>query len=71
MDIKINKPEWNTEGFYDMFVTADYLNTVYECCHNNCENCTLGKPILNDSTTPCMLITRTKMRLLKAIKDQL
>lgn len=71
MDIKINKPKWNTEGFSDMLFTADYLNTVYERCHNNCENCTLGIPILNDTTTACMLITKTKMRLLKAIKDQL
>ena len=71
MEIKINKPKWNAEGFHDMLFTADYLNTVYECCHNNCDACTLGMPILNDATTTCMIITETKMRLLKTIKDQL
>ena len=71
MDIKINKPNWNTEGFHDMLFTADYMNTIYDCCHNYCDNCVLGTPILNDTTTPCMLITKTKMRLLKEIKDQL
>ena len=71
MDIKINKPKWNAEGLDDMLFTADYLNTVYECCHNNCDNCTLGVPILNDATTACLLITKTKMKLLKSIKDQL
>lgn len=71
MDIKINKPNWNEEGFHDMLFTADYLNTIYECCYHNCDNCTLGTPILNNTTTPCLLITKTKMKLLKAIKDQL
>lgn len=71
MDIKINKPNWSTEGFHDMLFTADYMNTIYDCCHNYCDNCVLGTPILNDTTTPCMLITKTKMRLLKEIKDQL
>ena len=71
MDIKINKPKWSAEGFHDMLFTADYMNTIYDCCHNYCDNCILGTPILNDTTTPCMLITKTKMRLLKEIKDQL
>lgn len=71
MKIKINKPNWNAEGFHDMVLTADYLNTIYECCNNNCDNCTLGIPILNNTTTACLLITKTKMKLLKTIKDQL
>lgn len=71
MDIKINKPKWNAEGLHDMLFTADYMNTNYDCCHNYCDNCILGTPILNGTTTPCMLITKTKMRLLKEIKDQL
>lgn len=71
MDIKINKPNWNAEGFHDMLFTADYMNTIYDGCHNYCDNCILATPILNYTTTPCMLITKTKMRLLKEIKDQL
>lgn len=71
MVIKINKPKWDSEGLPDMIFTADYMNTVYECCHNDCENCTLGKPILNDSTTACLIITEAKLKLTKQIKDQL
>ena len=71
MKIKINKPDWNAEGFSDMMFTADYLNTVYECCNKNCEGCTLNIPILNGATTACILMTKTKMKLLKTIKDEL
>lgn len=71
MKIKINKPKWDSEGFADMLLTADYMNTIYECCNNDCDNCTLGKPILDNTTTVCLIIAKTKLKLLKQIKDQL
>lgn len=71
MVIKINKPKWDSEGLPDMIFTADYLNTVYDCCHGDCDNCTLNTPILNNSVTPCILITRTKMKTTKTIRNAL
>lgn len=66
--MKINKFKWDAEGFPEMVFTADYLQTIYDNCNNDCDHCTLGKQILNHSTTPCLVITQAKIKLANEIK---
>ena len=71
MDIKINKPKWDSEGLDEMIFTAGHLNTIYECCKGDCDSCILNKPIPDTLTTFCLLISSTKVRLIDTIKSQL
>lgn len=69
--MKINKFDFDVEGLPDMLFTAQYMNTIYDCCNKDCTNCTLGKTILNNSTNVCLIITQTKLKLAKEIRDML
>ena len=64
--MKINKFEWDAEGLTDMMFTTDHLMTVYKCCNGECDKCTLGKPILNNATTTCLVIGR----VIKELKNE-
>lgn len=66
---KINKFKWDAEGLPDMLFTAEYLNRVYDHCNNDCDTCMLGQHILNNSTTPCLLITKAKISITDEIRN--
>ena len=69
--MKINKFYYDAEGLTDMMFTADHLMTVYKSCNDDCDKCPLGKPILNNATTTCLVIGRVIKELKKEVYSAL